>query len=658
MRKLLSLVVSAALLLTVCAPSMAESAKTAMTPGTYTASSRGQNDLVTVAVTVSESAIEKVEVVSHQETPGIGAPLTEQGLEGDTPVAVLPERIVEAQSYGVDAVSGATITSFAIKNAVKDALKQAGANTDEWKAAPEKAAPEAKELTADVVVLGAGGAGLASAVSALENGAESVILVEKCGAVGGDTLVCGAIYNTPDEELQSKETLSDAKRAAIEAVLAKEPATEEQAKLIETVKEELAAYDAAGRTDIFDSAAWFALQTWDGSDYVADPALVGVLTGEAKEGYDWICGMGLEFYPEIGQGAGSLWQRTHTTTKTMGTGFITMYVNKLAEYGDKVTVLTYTTAKSIIKDENGTVTGALAEDKAGNTYTLHAEKGVVLATGGFAANGKMAQEYNTSGKWDDLSKVKTTNRYACSQGDGITMATAIGASLTDMDQIQLLYLGNLVDGQLTKYPKRVVSGTDQEIFINKEGNRFVQEDGRRDQICLASLKQTDGYFFFLESGDGTYEDLDTAISADGFTLRFLEEQGYIYVGETLEELAGKLNEAYGCTMTGEGLQATVDAFNACVENGADPEFGRTLFTTKLTKGPWVATPRQACLHHTMGGVTIDTEGHVLDTEGNIIPGLVAAGEVTGGIHGANRLGGNAVVDTVVFGKLAGETVTK
>ena len=658
MKKLLSLALCAALLLAVCGVSVAEPAKTAMTPGTYTASTQGQNDFVTVEVTVTEDAITDVKVVSHQETPGIGAPLTEEGLEGATPVAVLPQMIVDAQSCEVDSISGATLTSLAIKNAVKDALTQAGANLDDWSTAPEKPAPEARELTADVVILGAGGSGLASAISALENGAENVILVEKCGAVGGDTLVCGAIYNTPDEALQSVEILSAAKRAAIEAVLAKEPASDEQAKLIETVKGELAAYDEAGRTDIFDSEAWFALQTWDGGDYVANPALVEVLTGKAKAGYDWIVDMGLEFYPVIGQGAGSLWERTHTTTSTMGTGFIRTYLKKLAEYGDKVTVLYNTTAKAITKDENGTVVGAEAEDRDGNTYTLHANKGVVLATGGFSANGKMAQEYNTSGKWDDLSKVKTTNRYACSQGDGIKMATEIGASLTDMDQIQLLYLGNLVNGQLTKYPKRVVSGTDQEIFINKEGNRFVQEDGRRDQICLASLKQTDGYFFFLESGDGSFEDLDTAISADGFSLRFLEEQGYIYVGETLDELAQKLNDAYGCTMTGEGLQATVDAFNTCVKNGADPEFGRTLFTTELTKGPWVATPRQACLHHTMGGVTIDTEAHVLDNDGNVIPGLVACGEVTGGIHGGNRLGGNAVVDTVVFGKLAGETIAK
>ena len=249
MRKLLSLILCAAMLLTVCVSSTAESTKTPMTPGTYTSAQKGQNDFVTVAVTVSENAIEKVEVVSHQETPGIGAPLTEAGLEGDTPIATLPQKIVDAQSYGVDAVAGATITSYAIKNAVKDALAQAGANTDEWKAAPEKAAPEAKELTADVVVLGAGGAGLASAISALENGAENVILVEKCGAVGGDTLVCGAIYNTPDEPLQSVETMTDAKRATIEAALAKEPVTE--AKLQETVKAEFRpTRRPAGRTSL------------------------------------------------------------------------------------------------------------------------------------------------------------------------------------------------------------------------------------------------------------------------------------------------------------------------------------------------------------------------------------------------------------------------
>ena len=651
-RKMLAMLLCAIL-------AMGASSALALTPGTYEGAAVGQNDRVVVEVTVTADAITDVVVKSHQETPGIGAPLTEAGYEGETPIAVLPGRIVEAQSYGVDGVSGATITSYALKNAVKEALAAAGAGADEFKAAPEKPAPEAREMTADVVVLGGGGAGLAAAISALESGAQNVIVVEKCGAVGGDTLVCGAIYNAPNPELQAKETMTQSKRDAIEATLAKvEPQNEAHAQLVETVRKELEEYDAQGRTDIFDSPSWYALQTWDGGDYVANPDLVRILTFNAKDGLDWIVGHGMTFTDTIGQGAGSLWQRTHTSVRQMGTGFIQTYVETLNSFGERYTLLHSTTAKTLLKDENGAIVGATAEDRLGNTYTIHANKGVVLSTGGFAANGQMAQEYNTSGKWADLSRVKTTNRWACSQGDGITMAKEVGASLTDMDQIQLLYLGNLKDGQLTKYPRRCANGTDQEIFINKEGKRFVQEDGRRDQICLASLDQTDGYFFFLESGDGAYEDLDTAFSADGLPLRFLEQEGYIFVGETLEELAGKLREAHGATMTGEDLENTVATFNQCVENGADPEFGRTLFTVQFTKGPWVATPRQACLHHTMGGVTIDTEGHVISTEGQIIPGLVAAGEITGGLHGGNRLGGNAVVDTVVFGKLAGETIAK
>jgi urocanate reductase len=524
-------------------------------------------------------------------------------------------------------------------------------------AAAESLAPEEKEMTADVVILGGGGAGLAAAISAVESGVDSVIIVEKCGAVGGDTLVCGAIYNTPDKELQSKETMTDAKRATIESAIAAESISDEHKALQEEVAKEFEEYKKEDRHDIFDSEAWYALQTFDGGDRVGILDLIKTLTYNAKAGYDWIVDLGMQFDDHISQGAGSLWQRTHTSVMPMGTGFITTYVDQIDKLGDKVKILTSTTAKSLIKNDDGRIVGATAEDTDGNTYKFTANKGVILATGGFAANGKMAQEYNTSGKWNDLSNVKTTNRYHCSLGDGIVMAKEVGADLSQMEQIQLLYLGNLKDGQISKFPPRCVNGTDELIFINKEGKRFVQEDGRRDQICLASLEQTDGMFYFLESGDGNAPDLKNGKSGDGFNLSFLEEQEYIYTADTLEELVEKLN-ASGADMKVEDLKATIEKYNECVENDKDEEFGRTLFSIKLENGPWIATPRQACLHHTMGGVRIDTECHVLDKDGNIIPGLVAAGEVTGGIHGANRLGGNAVVDTVVFGKLAGETVAK
>ncbi len=626
-----------------------------MTPGTYTASTPGMNGQVTVEVTVTEDKLESVTVTDQQETVGIGAPLCDKDGKvllagGEAPTTLIPAEIVEAQSLKVDTVSGATITSYAVINGVKDCLTQAGANLDDWQKEPAPAVL-AEDATADVIVIGGGGAGLAAAISAEQNGAGSVIVLEKSGMVGGDTLVSGGVYNNPYEEMQSKLEMTDALKAVIDAALSEEPVNDEHKALQDEVRRQWEAYQAEGKTGLFDSPEWFALQTWINGDKVGDMDLVKTLTLNAMDGFEWIKSIGMEYTDVMGQAAGALWQRTHSSVMNMGTGMISTYVKNI-EASDKITIMLNVSGKELIQDEDGKVVGVLAEDKFGNQCTLNADKGVVLATGGFAANGKMVQEYNTSGKWDDLSKVMTTNRFSSSQGDGITMAVAAGASLTDMEQIQLLYLGNVKDGSMTKYPSRCLTGTNQVIFINKEGKRFVQEDGRRDQICLAVLQQPDSMYYILESGDGDYVDLDKALSGDGFDFKYLEENDFIVVGDTLEELAGKLD------MDPATLQATVDTFNEDVKAGKDEEFGRALFYCELQNGPWVATARTACIHHTMGGVTIDTEGHVLNEDGEIIPGLVAAGEVTGGIHGGNRLGGNAIVDTVVFGKIAGETIAK
>ena len=636
------------------APASSEDAsgkKTALKAGTYTATTPGMN----AEVTVDEKSIVSAKVTAQQETPGIGSDLCDASGKalpegGLSPVTLIPQNVVEYQTLNVDMVAGATITSAAVKGALKDCMTQAGANLDEWQVKAPAKAPIADE-SADVIVVGGGGAGLAAAISAAENGA-SVIVIEKNGSVGGDTLVCGAIYNNPDEALQSRVTMSESVKSTLEKALAETPINEAHAALKE-VKAQWDKYKADGRTDLFDSAEWFALQTWINGDKVGNLDLVKTLTYNAEDGYKWITGLDMSFHDEIGQGAGALWQRTHTSTMPMGTGFISTYVQKAVANG-KIKIYTSTTGKALLQDASGKITGVTVEDKSGNQATLSASKGVVLATGGFAANSKLVQQYNTSGKWEDLSSVPTTNRFSCSQGDGITMATAIGASLTDMEQIQLLYLGNTKDGLLTKYPPRDVSGTSQVIFINKEGERFVKEDGRRDDICKGVLAQTDRMYYILESGSGKdYVDITDPSwrSADGFTFDYLKDNGYILVGDTLEDLAAQI----GCDPA--ALQKTIDTFNASVESGKD-EFGRTLYECKLEKGPWVATARQACIHHTMGGVTIDPQGHVLDKDGKVIEGLVACGELTGGIHGANRLGGNAVVDTVVFGKLAGETITK
>ena len=631
----------------------------AVADGTYTASAQAMNDLLEVTVTIADGKIADVVVAPNSETPGIGGQLLDKtGAVADSigkaPVDRLPEEIVANNSTAVDMVTGATITSAVLISLVEDCIKQAGGNPADFRTPIDY--PAYTDADADVVVVGGGGAGLVAAIAAAQQG-KKVVILEKNGECGGDTLVCGAIYNCPDADMQSKVEMTDAVKSTIEKALeatSDDPDTQKALEAMQApVREQWDEYKAAGRTDLFDTKEWYALQTWINGDMVADPELVKVLTYNAFEGLEWLEDLGMEFYGEISQGAGSLWQRTHTSKMAMGTGMISTYATALVDLADKITLCNEATATDLVV-EDGRVVGVVAVDNHNGTpFTVSCADGAVISTGGFSANAKMVQDNNDTGKWPDLSNTSTTNRFSCSQGDGITMASAAGCSLTDMDQIQLLYLGNVVNGQITKYPPRNANGTDQLIFINKNGERFVQEDGRRDKICLGVLDQPEQYFYLLESGDGSlYADIHDPAwrSADGFTFDYLSDNGYIVWDETLDGLAAKLD------MDPATLQATVDAFNEAVETGSD-EFGRTLFSCKLENGPWVATPRQACVHHTMGGLTIDPAGHVMAADGGEkIEGLYAAGEVTGGIHGANRLGGNAVVDTVVFGKLAADSL--
>ena len=630
----------------------------AVADGTYTASAQAMNDLLEVTVTIADGKIADVVVAPNSETPGIGGQLLDKtGAVADSigkaPVDRLPEEIVANNSTAVDMVTGATITSAVLISLVEDCIKQAGGNPADFRTPIDY--PAYTDADADVVVVGGGGAGLVAAIAAAQQG-KKVVILEKNGECGGDTLVCGAIYNCPDADMQSKVEMTDAVKSTIEKALeatSDDPDTQKALEAMQApVREQWDEYKAAGRTDLFDTKEWYALQTWINGDMVADPELVKVLTYNAFEGLEWLEDLGMEFYGEISQGAGSLWQRTHTSKMAMGTGMISTYATALVDLADKITLCNEATATDLVV-EDGRVVGVVATDNHnGTSFTVSCADGAVISTGGFSANAKMVQDNNDTGKWPDLSNTSTTNRFSCSQGDGITMASAAGCSLTDMDQIQLLYLGNVVNGQITKYPPRNANGTDQLIFINKNGERFVQEDGRRDKICLGVLDQPEQYFYLLESGDGSlYADIHDPAwrSADGFTFDYLSNNGYIVWDETLDGLAAKLD------MDPATLQATVDAFNEAVETGSD-EFGRTLFSCKLENGPWVATPRQVCIHHTMGGLTIDTVGHVMAADGGKIDGLYAAGEVTGGIHGGNRLGGNAVVDTVVFGKLAADSL--
>lgn len=625
-RKTLAMVLALVLALSLCAVSLAEE-KTS----TYTAN--GMMGAMTLELTTKDGKIADLKVTENVETPGIG------GYAAD----VMTKRIVESNSLAVDTVAGATVTSRAILKHVEDMLKEQGIDVAPFKAAAEKAKAEDTEMTADVVVVGGGGAGLAAAVAATNKGA-NVILIEKMGFLGGNSIVAGGIYNSPDPELQDKAEVHGEPHALVEKAIAEEPVSDAHKALIEAVK---ADYEAFKKTDktLFDSANWFALQTWNGGDKVANLDMVKTMTANAYDALNWVKSMGMEFEPVISHGAGSLYPRTHQAVKPNGVGYIDAFNETLAKQ-QNYTCLMNTEGKELIM-ENGKVVGVKAVTRDGANVTLRANMGVILATGGFAGNVELREKYCVSEKWPYLGSKLPTSNVAGVTGDGIFMAEKAGANLINMEQIQLLHMCNPKSGA-TYDINRTYSNA---IFVNKEGNRFVREDGRRDDMSKAIIAQPDSVMYMVLSADAI-PDPTTSLTLGGQTIQYYVENkvsGYVKA-DTLEELADTLG------LPKEAFLKTVEAYNKAVDSNAADEFGRVSYGTKLVTAPYYAYPRSPAAHHTMGGVEVDTQTRALTKDGAVIPGLYCAGEITGNLHGGNRLGGNAIVDFTVFGRIAGEAV--
>lgn len=569
-------------------------------PGIYTAESTGMHAMK-VTVTVSEKKIENIEV-EHTETAGVGEPIV------DPMIA----EILDIQGLGVDVVSGATLTSEGILDGVIDCLKQAGATDaqiDKLLSIKKSVAKEEdKELTADVVIIGAGGAGMAAAVTAHQDG-KTVIVIEKTTKMGGNTILSGGALNAVDE-------------------------------------------GSATAIENKDSVALHYEQTFNGGDKMGDPELVHYLTDNAWSGVEWLQSLGMKFKEGTFTVTGGLWPRAHKPEEPEGTGFFSTY-QKYMDKNEGITILYETTANELIV-EDGVVVGVVSTGKTGNKVTVKANNGVVVATGGFGQNIEMREKYNAiDNKWPTLdASIPSTNTSGIT-GDGIIMAEKIGANLVQMGYIQLLPLGDPKTGSLSGNIEHAV---ESRIFVNKEGNRFVNEAGRRDEMTLGLFAQTDQTMYIVMDSDS----YPTGNEKNNFneTINDLVAAGRAYKADTLEELAKLIN------VPAENLVSTVNEYNRYLPGGdlvgQTDAFGRALFVdTKgvhngINNGPFYAAERVPTVHHTMGGVQINTNGEVIDTEGNVIPGLYSAGEVVGGIHGTNRLGGNALTDTVVFGKLAGK----
>ena len=608
------------------------------TPGTYTKEAAGMHGPLTVEVTVSDTAIESAAVTASMETPGMG------DLAGQS----VTDQIVAYQSLDVDMLSGATVTSRIVLNAVASCLEEAGGDMDALKAPRDRNYDQTAEYTADVVIVGGGGAGLSAAATALEEGA-SVILIESTDILGGNSLVVGGFMNAPIPELQDHafEERSDSIDSLITAALEEEPINEEHKALQDAVRAEFEAYQASDKT-LFDSANWFALQTWNGGDKLGTLSIVKKMCAAAYPDMQWLIENGMEFVDKVTLGGGAMYYRSRYAKLPNGLGYITALKAAMDKNADgKLTVLTSTKGTELLT-ENGRVTGVKALNKRTNSeIILKANNGVILSTGGFAGNVELRQKYCEGEKWPDLGPNVHTTNVSGVTGDGIFMAEAVGAALVNMEQIQLLPYCNpwtgLVNDTLGGY-------NGSSVFINKEGKRFVREDGRRDEMSKAIIEQTDGIMYILGNAEtfGVTDTRDCKTMAGQSVTYYLDNNLYSYVvGDTLDDIAAQLN------MPADVLKETIKSYDEHVVSNTPDEFGRVTYVNTLGEGPYIAYPRQPSAHHTMGGVQIDENTHAISTTGEIIPGLYCAGEITGVVHGTNRIGGNAIVDYLTFGREAG-----
>lgn len=490
------------------------------------------------------------------------------------------KKVIATQDTNVDSISGATLTSEGVKEAIVDAVEKSGVKLQKMEAT---ALMKTEELSkeADVVVIGAGGAGLTSAIAAYEKGAK-VILVEKTELLGGNTNYATAGLNAADTVVQKK-------------------------------------------LGIEDSPELFFEDTMKGGKNKNNKELVKVLTKDSSSIVDWLIARGADL-SEITSTGGQSVKRTHRPTGGSAVGpNIIGALSKVAE-DDKIDIRKGTKAIALVKSKDKIV-GVKVKETDGKEYTIKA-KAVIVATGGFGANAKMVEKYNPK-----LKGFGSTNNPAI-VGDGIIMVEKVGGALVDMNEIQT---HPTVVHNKTNMITEAVRG-EGAILVNKDGNRFIDELETRDVVSKAILGQKGKSAFLVFD-----EEIRTKLkAADGYV-----KKGFAVEG-TLDEIAKKIGTDV------KTLEKTLVKYNEAVKAKVDSEFNKKTLPKELTGTKYYVIEISPAVHHTMGGVRINTNAEVIGKNGRPIKGLYAAGEVTGGVHGANRLGGNAVADITVFGKIAGE----
>lgn len=548
----------------------------------------GKHGDVTVAVTFDNGRITTMDIVKSNENKILAAQVFTD----------MKDAMIKHNTADIDAVTGATVSSDALKNAVKEAAKKAGVTLSGPVAVLKRTAKIPEKNVYDVVVIGAGGAGFSAAITASDAGAK-VVLLEKMPNVGGNSLVSGAEMAAAGNWVQ--------KKLGIEG----------------------------------DSVELHYQDTIKGGDYKGDPDVVRTLVENSLPAALWCRDViGVEFQEDnLFFFGGHSKKRSLIPKGATGLEFI----QKFSAAAEKrhIPVITNMKAEELLKDKDGRVVGVKAT-MDGQSYTFEAKKGVVIATGGFAANVDMRTKANPFYG----AGFKTTNMPGA-MGEGITMAEKAGAQVVNMDLIQTYPMCDPNSGAIELIDDARFEGA---ILVNQEGKRFVEELQRRDVMSKAILEQTGGYCYALFNGE--IERRSHAITHHQDEVEVFTKTGILHKADTLDGVA----EFFKVPVA--NLKDTVERVNEFARTGKDLDFNYRSRFVDLSTGPYWMYRGVPSVHHTMGGLKINPKAQVLDAAGKPIPGLWAAGEVTGCTHGTNRLGSNAYSDIIVFGRIAGAESAK
>lgn len=559
--------------------------------GTFYGKSEGDKGTIYVDVVIENNVITHIEIIEHNETPGFSKAMV-----------LLADDIIAKNSLDVDLISGATKTSKSFIEAIKETLREAGIAPEDLAKLGEVKGMDNKKYSntnCDILIVGGGGAGFTAAIEALSIGNNSVIVLEKMSFGGGNTRMSGGEYAAPGNWVQLADGITkDSKELFFNDI-----------------------YEAGGKK--------------------GKPELIRILAENALSNAYWLMDFVGVDYKDY-----QSWYGGHSLSRTLwpigdGPKYVDTLIDKAEELGADVHY--NTRAQELLQDSSGKVIGVRAK-RGDKTIDYIAEKGVILATGGFGANVEMRMKYDN--RWKSLDEnIPTTNSPAI-VGDGLIMAEAIGANLVGLGDIQLYPINNPATGNYYFIDYARINSN--ALLLNQEGKRFVDEKETRDNISEAMLGQTDAK---------AYELIDSRVIREMNLEHIYEnelakcyEQGVLVKG-SLEDCSDYFN------LPIDEVKKTISTYNRFAKEGKDIDFNRTEHLGPIEEGPYFMFSCIVSVHHTMGGVEIDEQARVIDKEGKPIKGLYAAGEVTGGIHGSNRLGSLSIPDTVTFGRIAARSAS-